>query len=46
MIRVKVGGEWGVDGLGIVYIEVEDPRKVRLHVAGRPTYHVNVIKLK
>ena len=26
MIRVKVGGEWGVDGLGIVYIEVGGPQ--------------------
>ena len=29
MIRVKAGGEWGVDGLGLVYMELGDPRQVR-----------------
>ena len=29
MIRVKAGGEWGVDGLRLVYMEAGDPRKVR-----------------
>ena len=27
-------------------MELRDPRQVRQHVAGHPTYHVNVIKLK
>ena len=29
-----------------VYMEVGDPRQVRLHVTGHPTYHVNLIKSK
>ena len=27
-------------------MEVGDPRQVRTHMVGHPTYHVNVIKLK